>query len=217
MIGTVLSGTDFNKQYPNTNFYKVLNKHCNHNNFQYKHGLNKDIIKFNPTGQCNPGGLYFTETSKLIEWIDFGIYICKITIPYEARVYIEENKFKADMINVDSNNRILIEDFKFESNDNDIIKAVQQNGYAVKFVLKECRTEDLCLYAVQQNGYALEYVPKECKTEEICKLAVKKNGMALRFIPEEDRTEEIYIIALQQNGLASRFIPQNLRHKLNLN
>ena len=213
MIGTILSGTDFNKQYPNTNFYKVLNEDCNHNNFQYKHGLNKDPNKFNPIKECRPGGLYFTEACKLIEWLCYGIYICKVTIPDEAKVYIEDDKFKADMIYVYLDNKTLIKDFKFESNDNDIIKAVQQGGNALKFVPKECKTEKLCHLAVQKNGWALGFVPKKLRTEEICKIAVQQNGMALKYVPQKHRTEEICHLAYQQNGMALEYVPEELKSK----
>jgi hypothetical protein len=211
LSGTELSGTEFNKQYPNTNFYKVLNEKCNHHDFQYEHGLNIDTIEFNPTKECSPGGLYFTEACKLIRWCTCGIYICKVTIPDEARVYIEDNKFKADMIYVDLDNKTLIKDFKFESNDIDIIKAVQYDGYALKYVPENLRTEEICKIAVQQNGYALEYVPIKLRTEEICHLAVQQNGMALQYVPIKLRTEEICHLAIQQTGWALQYVPEKLK------
>jgi hypothetical protein len=60
-------------------------------------------------------------------------------------------------------------------------KQVQQDGYALKYVLKQ--TPMLCKTAVQQNGYALRYVHKQ--TPELCKLAVQQNGYALLFVRDE--------------------------------
>ena len=37
------------------------------------------------------------------------------------------------------------------------------------------------MLAVQQNGYLLKYIDNELKTEEICKLAVQQNVFALKF------------------------------------
>jgi len=47
------------------NFYKITNEKEYHYNFQYKDGLNEDTIKFNPSGECNIGGLYFIELNKI--------------------------------------------------------------------------------------------------------------------------------------------------------
>jgi hypothetical protein len=209
MIGSILSGTDFNKQYPNTNFYKVLNEKCNHRDFQYKHGLNKDTIEFNPTKECRPGGLYFTEACKLIKWTDYGIYICKVTIPDEARVYIEDNKFKADMIYVDLKNKTLIKDFKLESND--IIQAFKQCHYSLNEFPGEWRTEKLCHLAVQQDCWDIQYIQEKILTEEICHLAVQQDGNTLRFVPEQFQTEEICHLAVQQNGDALEYVPEQFQ------
>jgi len=44
-------------------YYKLLNKTENHYDFQYHDGLNVDTNKFNPTGTCTKGGLYFLMKS----------------------------------------------------------------------------------------------------------------------------------------------------------
>ena len=55
-------GGSFKKKYRKT-FVKLTNRDENHNNFQYKTGLNVDV---NPMdwNECVPGGLYFTQISK---------------------------------------------------------------------------------------------------------------------------------------------------------
>ena len=103
MIGDVLSGKEFNKKYNGTVFVKLIKKSKNHNGYHYKTGKNKLGKKetFNPTSSCSPGGLYFTKLSKLTKWLDYDdyepMYYCSIvTIPKNARVYIEKDKFKTD-------------------------------------------------------------------------------------------------------------------------
>ena len=111
---TSFSGTEFNEKYPNTEFYKVLTTHCKHYDFIYQHGLNVDHIPFNPIGECSAGGLYFTELDKLGCWIhapNSGSYIAKVSIPSNAYVYVEKNKFKADQFVLDLDNKVLIKDF----------------------------------------------------------------------------------------------------------
>ena len=79
-----------------------------------KHGLNDDHIPFNPIGECSTGGLYFTELDKLGCWIhapNSSSYIAKVSIPSNASVYVEKDKFKADQFVLDLDNKVLIEDF----------------------------------------------------------------------------------------------------------
>ena len=65
-------------------------------------------------------------------------------------------------------------------NEEDSLKAVEQNGYALKYVA--IQTENICLKAVEQNGYALKFVA--IQTENICLKAVEKNDYALQFVKE---------------------------------
>ena len=61
--------------------------------------------------------------------------------------------------------------------------AAIHNGYALKYIKEQFKTEKICSLAVQQNGLALEYVEKQ--TEEICKLAVQQNSYALKYVDDE--------------------------------
>jgi len=42
-------------------YYKFTNKQENHNGLQYHDGLNIDILPFNPSGDCESGGIYFAR------------------------------------------------------------------------------------------------------------------------------------------------------------
>lgn len=76
-------------------FYKIMREDCIHHGFQYKTGLNIDKIRFSPRGSCKPGGMYFT-CRNILSYIDYGPYICKVTIPDGAKIYCEGGKFKAN-------------------------------------------------------------------------------------------------------------------------
>jgi hypothetical protein len=60
------------------------------------------------------------------------------------------------------------------------LKAVEQNGYALRYVKDQ--TEAVCLKAVEQNGYALQYVKDQ--TEAVCLKAVEQDGDALQYVLE---------------------------------
>jgi hypothetical protein len=80
--------------------YKLFNKDENHHGFQYKTGLNIDTIPFNPKGKCQPGGLYFSDCFNILNHLCYyNIYwIAEILLPDDVRVYIEDDKYKADKI-----------------------------------------------------------------------------------------------------------------------
>jgi len=62
------------------------------------------------------------------------------------------------------------------------IKAVEQNGYALRYVKDQ--SEAVCLKAVEQNGYALQFVKDQ--SEAVCIKAVEQNGYALRYVKDFD-------------------------------
>jgi len=81
------------------------------------------------------------------------------------------------------------------------LEIVKKDGYALKYVPKKYRTEELCKIAVNQNGWVLYYVPEKYKTEEICKIAVQQDGYALESVPDEYITEELCKIAVQKKDM----------------
>ena len=60
----------------------------------------------------------------------------------------------------------------------DALKAVERNGYALRYVKDQ--TPDICLKAVERNGDALKYVKDQ--TPDLCLKAVKRNGDALKYV-----------------------------------
>ena len=66
------------------------------------------------------------------------------------------------------------------------LKAVEQDGYALRYVPTELRTEAVALKAVEQYGYALQYVPTESCTEAVALKAVERDGNALQYVLKFD-------------------------------
>jgi hypothetical protein len=161
LTGSVLSGTDFKKTFSGP-FYKFLYNDFTHNNFTYNVGLNIDIKEFNPTGECQKGGLYFCEVDKcFIYYSSYGSYLAQIDVPADAKVYIEQDKFKADRL-------IICSITHFDNVSSDFwIGLLKYDGLALRFIKEQ--TEELCKLAIHQNSEALRYVKKQ--TYEICELA----------------------------------------------
>ena len=223
MVGkmSVLSGREFNEKYQGRKFVKLTNESENHNGYQFRTGLNVDTVAFNPRGICQPGGIYFCEWEKLPMWIDYGswimVYARFVSIPEDAQVYEEGNKFKANKLMLGERQKIaeleIWEDREYCMRAWDLsnvlvyfqtaeicLAAVKQDGNALEYVKNQ--TEEICLEAVKQNGWALRYVRDQ--TEAICLEAVRRIGYVLHSV--KNQTEEICMAAVRQNGYALQFV-----------
>jgi Domain of unknown function (DUF4116) len=89
--------------------------------------------------------------------------------------------------------------------------ALVQNGWALKWVPKHHRTEELCEIAVERTGVALAFVPESIRNKELCRMAVTHDGLALECVPEKLRTLEICKIAVEKNGMALGYVPLGLQ------
>jgi len=68
------------------NYYKITNQKETHHRMQYKTGLNVDVLPFNPSGDCEPGGIYFSRED-ILAFLDYGPWIRKVTIPEDTKIY----------------------------------------------------------------------------------------------------------------------------------
>ena len=90
------------------NFYKITNEEEKHRGMKYKTGLNVDILPFNPSGNCESGGIYFSRED-ILAFLDYGPWIRKVTLPEDARVYENPGspkKWKADKVILGRRSRI---------------------------------------------------------------------------------------------------------------
>jgi hypothetical protein len=87
------------------------------------------------------------------------------------------------------------------------LKAVQENGWAIKYIPSEQQSEGVRLAAVQKNGSAIYYIPADQQSEEVRLAAVQQNGFALEFIPADQQSEEVRLAAVHKYGRALEYIP----------
>lgn len=96
------TGKEFNQKFKDIIFVKLTNKDEYHNGFQFKTGLNEDVVEFNPSGDCLSGGIYFCEFYKIYKWIKYNqqrmVNLRVVTISDDAQVYETCDKFKADKL-----------------------------------------------------------------------------------------------------------------------
>ena len=82
------------------NYYKITNKNETHHGLKYKTGLNIDPKPWNPSGNCEEGGIYFSREDILF-FLDYGPWIRKVTIPTNIPIYTNPGlpvKFKAHRV-----------------------------------------------------------------------------------------------------------------------
>ena len=89
-------------------YYKILNKEEKHYDMQYKTGLNTDILPFNPTGDCQAGGIYFASCD-ILGFLEHGNYIREVTLLGNEEVYENPGfptKYKAHSVILGRKRRI---------------------------------------------------------------------------------------------------------------
>jgi|SRR5579872_928110 len=96
-----MSGKEFNDLFPDILPIKLTNETEKHRDYQFHDGLNIDHHEFDHTVCYTKGGFYFTTKQYAHKWIYYGYqimtYVRKVTIPDDARVYIEnKTEYKTD-------------------------------------------------------------------------------------------------------------------------
>lgn len=100
MEGTEYTGATITRLLDGEPLIKFTNEEEKHNGFQFVTGENRDTVEFRPYNFCTKGGLYFCKKSDADRWMFYNCrlmhYFRRVTLPDDARVYVEDNKMKAD-------------------------------------------------------------------------------------------------------------------------
>ena len=106
-----------------------------------------------------------------------------------------------------------LEDIEKYLNQELCLKAVENNGYAIKHIPKQFRTKKLWQIAGSKGECGLEDFPASLLTEEVCRRAVNRYGMALEHIPKKFMTKELCFAAVRKDGWALKFVDISLLSK----
>ena len=99
-------------------YFKIIDS-ARHEGIVYKEGYNEDPLPFNPSGSCEPGGLYFASKD-IFAFYDYGTLVYEVEPVGE--IYNnpgEPQKFKAHALNM----KLLGDKY-----DLDVIKYLIENG-----------------------------------------------------------------------------------------
>ena len=232
-----LTGRQFNKIYHDKFLVKLTNMEETHNGFKFDDGLNADTISFNTNITCSSGGMYFIEECNMHKWIfynsvvGFMYYVRKVTIPDDARVYVEIDKFKADKImlgpreRIDKNtyikaikhDNIIFKNMPDDLKDRDIcMEAIRNDEYnhdALCYVSLEIKDKDMCAESVKLCGKTLQYVPHHLQDRDMCEDAIKYNGIMLEFVEDSLKDEELCMISVKCYGHMLKYVPDSIKNR----
>lgn len=213
----------------NTVFCKILNKDLNHFGFQYVIGENIDDVKFDPSKSCRRGGLYFTTTDNIADFLTYGIYFAKIKLCKDAIFYIdpEGKKYKTNKFIIENYGLFKPHHFKMIPNLYKILQAnnemyqshemllcaVKQSFRAFKHVRKDLQTRKMCLCAVNQSFTAFRHVRQDLQTQKMCMHAVYQSFEAFKHVRKDLQTLDMCLCAVKQSTTVFAHIRKDLQNK----
>lgn len=150
-------------------YYKITNEAERHNGMQYRDGLNVDIVPFNPSGDCEPGGIYFSRED-ILAFLCHGPWLRDVTLPDGEPVYENPGtpkKWKAHRVILGPRRRIdanviaelLIAGANVHASNDAAIQWAAANGHAevVKMLLEAGADvhafDDCALQCAAANGH----------------------------------------------------------------
>lgn len=149
-----MDGKTFKKMFPDYQPMKIIGD--NYKKFTYKLGVNTNTEKYIPSGYCKGNGLYFTDSSKILHFMDtFGDNIAFIKLQEDIPIWIEENgKCKTHEFIITK----IISKAEYITNLTDLMKLelVIQNGANIKYIKNP--SEQLQLAAIKYWVNNLRYI-----------------------------------------------------------
>lgn len=205
----IYTGQQFNQisQKNNLTFVKMTNTDERHGAMKYETGLNTDCVPFDWTGECKTGGLYFTEESRIPDFLYWGENVRKVTVPDSALVYIEENKYKTNKFILGE--KETLEKYLSSKDGYQLFKMLQRDWLILHYIndrpedfyinvvesmpnslcVIKNQTKEICMAAVQKNPATIIFVKNQ--TKELCKAAYLKNRETIRFVRDPDIKMEL--------------------------
>lgn len=164
---------------------------------------------FTPYGSNQSGGFYFTTEQRVHRMFFPGAHLCRVSIPHDARCYIESHTIKA--------NKIVLHPAlsPIPTTICDAIVTHKQTDDTMQYVGATAFQDPVqrCS-AIQTDALLLQWIPAPLRDATLCGHAVKRDGRALAFVPHQHKTRALCLEALHHAyGHASVFnsVPIALR------
>lgn len=195
------------------NYYKLLAADLTHNGYRYREGLNID-----PNFIDNVQGFNIVKEMEIGRWLHYNglrmTYICKVTFPMDAIVFVNNFNTKTTNKMILSKKQTVDDFFTHHIQGHEILLQGIKAGVSlldVKQILQSFPlTKEMYQVSVYENWASLQHVPYDYLDDAIIFSAVKSNYTALRFVPESFLTSLILEFAVNKNYRALNLIPSHL-------
>lgn len=87
------------------------------------------------------------------------------------------------------------------------LAAVEDDGFAIRFVPQQFRTKEMYMIACKSYGDILSSVPKEYLSKELCERAISSAGCAIKYVPDELKTREMFLRAIKKEPGVLEIVP----------
>ena len=99
---------------------------------------------------------------------------------------------------------------KILNNDNFMLSIVDYDPYLIEHLKPNHRnSKAIYVRALNNNGNAIKFIPNNEITLELAEIAVKNNAMALQHLPNEVRADQICLLAIEKNIEVAKFVPEH--------
>lgn len=188
-----ISGKKFNKKFPNTLFYILINENYHdEDGLVYFVGLN---VLYNVSSDYLTFPFY--ASYDLVSKLDHSIkhMVAHVDIPDDAIVTVEYPSLLTYSDKLLVHKPVHKNSFEIIG-DNYSLNAVENNPYCLKYVKN--KTPKICKIAIESDPNLLQYV--DVQTEKMCLMAVSRDYRAIKYV----KKPTIKICAAAIEGVNSR-------------
>ncbi len=192
-MGTVITGKNFKELFKGKKVVKLTNKKCEHRGIIYDNGPVTDTIKWNPTGECLAGGIYFCLEDSVHRWIAYNTevigvmeFMWDVDFDDDTLIYVEHDKFKAHTIKLSNKQHIW-------SNPQKCIDLVSKDASLLEYVPEKVQIQhqQMCIDVISRAPYFLNFVCEQVQIQnsQMCIDVVLKNLCLLRCVCDKIQIE----------------------------
>lgn len=163
-------------------YYKIVNPN-GHNGIVYKEGYNEDPLPFTPSGDCEPGGIYFSRED-ILAFLDYGTEVYEVepvgevyenpSKPKKYKAHAVNLKYIGELRDLEVIKKLIEDGADVNARDNYALRWASKNGHLdiVRYLIEHGANihanNDCALLHAENNGYldVVKFLKSKIKQEE---------------------------------------------------